>query len=74
MPHAQRLRPVKVHRLRAPQLDVPRNEEGSRGGYDVFYQFRVGYLCVGRTRTEVVGWPIRIKTVNPIKLQPIANH
>ena len=31
MPHAQRYRPVEVHRLRAAQLDVPRNEESSRG-------------------------------------------
>ena len=31
MPHFWRLRPVEVHRLRAAQLDVPRNEEGSRG-------------------------------------------
>ena len=31
MPHVRRLRPVEVHRLRAAQLDVPRNEKGSRG-------------------------------------------
>ena len=31
VPHARRLRPVEVHRLRAPQLDVHCNEEGSRG-------------------------------------------
>ena len=31
MPHVRRLRPVEVHRLRAAQLNVPCNEEGSRG-------------------------------------------
>ena len=31
VPHARRFRPVEVHRLQAAQLDVPRNEEGSRG-------------------------------------------
>ena len=31
MLHARPLQQVEVHRLRAPQLDLPRNEEGSRG-------------------------------------------
>ena len=30
MPHARHLRPDEVHRLGAAQLNVPRNEEGSR--------------------------------------------
>ena len=31
MPHAHCFQPVEVHYLRVDQLDVPRNEEGSRG-------------------------------------------